>query len=297
MNISDRIMIMKDNEKMNRRTFLKRLSRITLGTALVSTTGYSYMKYIEPNWIEITRHDINHPLIPPIFNDFKIVQFSDTHIGFHLDITHFEKVIQTISKEQPDLIIFTGDLIDNLLTFYEYEEIILLLSYLKAPYGKFAVYGNHDHGGWGTDKYKHIMDSAEFILLKNDAEKISIGQDGEIYLAGLDDAMLGKPNFEETFKKIQHRTFTLFISHAPDMADEARNFPVDYQLSGHTHGGQVQLPFIGPLITPPYGQKYVEGLYRITNDFTLYVNRGIGTTRLPFRLLSRPEITIFTLKT
>uniref|UniRef100_UPI0015C4BCD8 metallophosphoesterase n=1 Tax=Escherichia coli TaxID=562 RepID=UPI0015C4BCD8 len=80
------------------------------------------------------------------------VQFSDTHLGFQLDFDYFEKIIQRISKEEPDLIIFSGDLVDNLLSFYEYEEIIIYLNYLQAPYGKFAVYGNHDHGGWGTDK-------------------------------------------------------------------------------------------------------------------------------------------------
>lgn len=285
------------NKQISRRSFLKKLGKVIAGSALVGIVGQAYMKYIEPNWIEVTRQNIIHPLIPPIFNDFKIVQFSDTHLGFQLDFDHFEKIIQTISKEEPDLIIFSGDLVDNLLSFYEYEEIIIYLNYLQAPYGKFAVYGNHDHGGWGTDKYKQIMEASNFKLLRNESQNIKIGNDGEIIIAGIDDAMLGQPDFEKTFSSIQERYFTLLISHAPDLIEEAKHYPVDFQISGHTHGGQVQLPFIGPLITPPYGQKYVEGSYDISDHLRLYVNRGLGTTRLPYRLLSRPEITIFTLKT
>jgi len=285
------------NKQISRRSFLKKMGKMIAGSALFVIVGQAYMKYIEPNWIEVTRQNISHPLIPPIFNDFKIVQFSDTHLGFQLDFDHFEKIIQTISKEEPDLIIFSGDLVDNLLSFYEYEEIIIYLNYLHAPYGKFAVYGNHDHGGWGTNKYKQIMEASNFKLLRNESQKIKIGNDGEIIIAGVDDAMLGQPDFEKTFSSIQERNFTLLISHAPDLIEEAKHYPVDLQISGHTHGGQIQLPFIGPLITPPYGKKYVEGSYDISEHLRLYVNRGLGTTRLPYRLLSRPEITIFTLKT
>lgn len=285
--------------KISRRTFLKRLGKTIAGSALLGFMGHTYMKYIETNWIELTRLSIHHPLIPPAFNNFKIVQFSDTHLGFHLNLDHFEKIIQTIIDEKPDLIIFSGDLVDNLLSFFEYEEIIIYLSNLEAPFGKFAVYGNHDHGGWGTDKYKTIMEASNFKLLKNESCKIQIQTEdiGTIIIAGVDDAMLGHPDLDQTFKNIHQRTFTLLISHAPDLADKATNYPVDYQISGHTHGGQVQLPFFGPLITPPFGTKYVVGHYHLSNNMTLYVNRGLGTTRLPYRFLSRPEITIFTLKT
>lgn len=283
------------NKKISRRSFLKKLGKLSFVTAITGFFGHTYIKHFEPFWIDMTKIKVNHPLIPPKFNNFKIVQFSDTHIGFHLDEDKLEKVMDLIDGQKPDLIIFSGDLIDNLLTFFEYDQVIALLSQLTAKYGKFAVYGNHDHGGWGTEKYQEIMKASGYKILQNDAFIIELNDQSRIAIAGIDDAMLGKPDFIKTFKHIPKNTFTLLISHAPDLADEAKNFPVHFQISGHTHGGQVQMPFFGPLITPPFGEKYTDGLYSISPTFSLYVNRGLGTTRLPYRFLSRPEITLYTL--
>lgn len=283
-------------KKKTRKKFLKRFTAILFLFLIFVITGHLYMNRIEPSWIGTNRIDIQHPLIPQSFRNFKIVQFSDTHIGFQMDFKDLERVVNKISQENPDMIIFSGDLVDNLLTFFEYEEIILILASLEAPYGKYAVYGNHDHGGWGTEKYRHIMESAGFRVLRNEAVPIKNGNDDEILLAGVDDAMLGNPDLAKTLKDARDERFTILVSHAPDLADEAASLPVHFQISGHTHGGQIKLPLFGPLITPPYGEKYVEGLYSINGDFILYVNRGLGTTRLPYRLLSRPEITVYTLK-
>lgn len=282
------------DKNISRRSFLKKILQISYGAALLGAIGHIYVKYIEPNWLEITRLTISHPLIPPVFNNFKIVQLSDTHFGFQLDEHQFKKIIQTISSEKPDVIIFSGDLVDNLLSFFEYDPMVAFLSHLSAPFGKFAVYGNHDHGGWGTEKYQEVMSASDYILLKNEAYPVQMNGD-EIFIAGIDEPILGKPNLQKTFQNHDRDKFTILISHAPDLAEEAKFYPAHLQLSGHTHGGQVQLPFFGPFITPPFGQKYTEGLYKISNDFFLYVNRGLGTTRLPYRFLARPEITVFTL--
>lgn len=283
-------------EKISRRRFLKKAGKTTFVLLTASIASHMYMKYIEPKWIETVRMEISHPLIPKSFNRFKIVQFSDTHLGYHFDSEQLKRTVEIISRENPDLIVFSGDLVDNLFTFFHWDETILLLNELSAPKGKFAVYGNHDHGGWGSEKYKQIMESGGFTLLKNESVFIKNDEDDHIMLAGVDDAMLGKPDLKETFALLPTDTFTILISHAPDLADEVARFPVHFQLSGHSHGGQVQIPLAGPLITPPYGKKYVEGFYRVRKDFSVYVNRGLGTTRLPYRFFSRPEITVFTLK-
>lgn len=282
-------------KKISRRTFLKRIGKGTVATFITGMVGHFYLKYLEPKWIEITHQKISHSLIPSSFNNFKIVQFSDTHLGFHMDFEQFEAIIERITREHADCIIFSGDLIDNLLTFFEYERVIILLSKLQAPYGKFAVYGNHDHGGWGTEKYAEIMTASGFQLLHNDSVFIEKEEKARIILAGIDEPILGTPDILQTIKNKPSDHFTILISHAPDLADEVKHFPIHFQMSGHTHGGQVQMPFVGPLITPPMGKKYTEGLYEISPNFSLYVNRGLGTTRLPYRFLSRPEITIYTL--
>jgi len=108
----------------------------------------------------------------------------------------------------------------------------------------------------------------------------------------------GKPDIEMAVTGIPVDSYNILLVHEPDLADAAHPFNIQLQISGHSHGGQVKIPFVGPLITPPYSEKYYEGFYELGNDdqtLTLYVNRGLGTTRLPFRFLSKPELTMFTL--
>lgn len=282
-------------ENISRRRFLKKGFKTVGATVASAFGGYYYAKHLEPFWLEINSYSIEKPNIPQSFKGTKIIQFSDTHLGFHYDIQHFKSIIQKIENEKPDIIVFTGDLMDEPQHYLNPDGIIPYLQALHAPLGKFAVYGNHDHGGYGTNLYGQIMKRSGFTLLKNEVVPITKGQDF-FYLAGLDDAMLGKPDFQ-TMTNMNKDTFKLLLSHAPDLADVASSFGFDVQLSGHSHGGQIKIPFLGALVKPPYAENYYDGLYEIDsgNPLTLYVNRGLGTTRLPFRFLSRPEITIFTL--
>lgn len=283
---------------ISRRSFLKKGIKTFGVTAASLFGGYYYAKHLEPHWIETNSYTIKSPTIPIPFSGSKIVQFSDTHLGFHYDLSNLESIVKKIKALNPDIIVFTGDLMDEPQTYQNPERIIPILQSLSAPLGKFAVYGNHDHGGYGTNLYGQIMKLSGFTLLQNDVTIIE--KNGEsFYLAGIDDAMLGKPDFQTIAAKIKNNTFKLMLSHAPDLADISSSFGFDFQLSGHSHGGQIQIPFIGALVKPPFAQKYFDGIYEINNGspLTVYVNRGLGTTRLPFRFLSRPEITQFTLQT
>lgn len=181
--------------------------------------------------------------------------------------------------------------------YQQTSEIIPILTKLSAPFGKFAVYGNHDHGGYGSRLYKNIMESSGFQLLINESKEIKLLNNDRIFIVGIDDAMLGNPDIEFALRNVPDGTFKLLLSHAPDLADHAAPYNIQLQLSGHSHGGQIKLPLIGALVKPPYAQNYVEGFYTIgdNSQLTLYVNRGIGTTRLPFRFLCKPEITVLTL--
>src|SRR5699024_6038669 len=128
---------------------------------------YYYAHEIEPATLQITKETIKSHSIPTSFNDFKIVQFSDTHIGFHYSFAQLEKLVNKINDQDPDLIVFTGDLIDEPQTFQSSERLIKILQQLRAKSGKFWIYGNHDHGGYGTDMISDIMNQADFQLLKN----------------------------------------------------------------------------------------------------------------------------------
>ncbi len=184
--------------------------------------------------------------------------------------------------------------------YTDLKKIPPILSSLHASLGKFCIYGNHDHGGYGSDLYASIMSESGFSILKNQAKPISLIDNSTIYIIGIDDAMLGKPNFETALSNVPNDSYKILLCHAPDLADQALTYDIELQLSGHSHGGQIKIPFIGALVTPPFAEKYNEGLYKIESEshvLTLYVNSGIGTTRLPFRFLSRPELTVYKLVT
>jgi uncharacterized protein len=283
------------SKKVTRRVFLKRIFGSLFAAIAAGTGGFFYAREVEPKMLKINEYTFRHRSIPKGFNGFKIVQFSDTHLGFQYNLTEFEKLISKINAIKPDVIFFTGDLMDEPNKFPDTDKIAPLLSRLTAPFGKFSIYGNHDHGGYGSDIYLKIMKESGFTILQNQSHEIRLLDGSSIFIAGIDDAMLGKPDIHKAVSSIPSSSFTILLSHAPDLADAASSFNIHLQLSGHSHGGQVQIPFLGALITPPYAEKYIEGFYK-TGELTLYVNRGLGTTRMPFRFLSQPELTVFTLE-
>ncbi|WP_042356664.1 metallophosphoesterase [Bacillus rubiinfantis] len=285
-------------KKTTRRTFLKRSISSIVTILGLGSGGYIYAHKIEPSQLEIKHVTIKHSLIPKSFDGLRIVQFSDTHLGFQYNLEQFQKLANTINRIKPDLICFTGDLLDNPNNYHQMNRLVPILKSLHAPLGKFCIFGNHDHGGYGSDLYRNIMEAGHFTVLLNQSSPIKHDDGSKIYLLGIDDAMLGKPDLSLTLKNVPKQYFNILLSHAPDLADHCAEYPIYWQISGHSHGGQVKIPFLGALVTPPYAQKYPEGLYKVglSEQLTLYVNRGIGTTRLPFRFLAKPEITVFTLQ-
>jgi predicted MPP superfamily phosphohydrolase len=285
-------------KKQTRRKFLKRSVGSFLTLIGLSSGGLLYANRIEPSLLDVQEFQIRHPLIPVSFDGVKIVQFSDTHLGFQYNLHQFNKLVEKINSLQPEIILFTGDLMDEPNQYTEINKLIPILKKLHAPLGKYCIFGNHDHGGYGSDIYRNIMETTDFTVLLNESITVKSRDGSIIYLLGIDDAMLGNPNLPLALKTVPKNSFKILLSHAPDLAETASQYPIQWQLSGHSHGGQIKIPFMGALVTPPFGKLYPEGLYSVGNDspLSLYVNRGIGTTRLPFRFLSKPELTIFTLK-
>ncbi|WP_232698780.1 metallophosphoesterase [Brevibacillus daliensis] len=282
---------------------IKALKRIVFSFVVVCMllAGIFFYAYkIEPNAITVTNQDIRSEYLPEGFHGKKIVQFSDTHLGSDYSLEQLQELVDKMNAINPDIVVFTGDLIDNFAQYSsEREQVQSILAKIHAPLGKYAVFGNHDRGGGASRFYKAYMEKAGFTVLVNETDKIELENGDRITIAGLDDFLLGKPNIENTLRKLNAKEFNLLMVHEPDVVEEVLSFPVDLQLSGHSHGGQVQLPFIGALYTPPLAEKYVEGHYFLSGThkrLQLYVNRGIGTTRAPYRLGSKPELSIFTLQ-
>lgn len=255
--------------------------------AIIGTILYAF--FIEPKRIVLHNYNVgNNDGQTPV----KVVQLSDIHIQEKYSTSQLEKIVTKVNNEKPDIILFTGDLFDNYAKYGPEEEVINALRRLSAPLGKYAVWGNHDYGGGAARIYPEILAASDFQLLENSGVNISLPNGKSVYIGGLDDSMLGNPSIDNTLADRQS-DYTILLSHEPDEADTILNHDIQLIFSGHSHGGQVNLPFF--TIKNTMAKKYYDGFYNLANATTLYVNTGLGTTKIPARFRVPPEIAIFDL--
>lgn len=231
-------------------------------------------------------------------SDFiKVVQFSDTHIKADFNYKNLDKVVNYINKQNPDVVVFTGDLYDNYAKYHDDEHIIKELQKINATYDKIAIWGNRDCGGGAARQYENIMQQSGFTVLKNENWYVTTDSDKKILFTGLDDSMLGNVYMPDS-TKIYDSNYNILLIHEPDTADSFQEYPYDLVLSGHSHGGQVNIPFI-PAINQKaisstnLAKNYVSGMYELNSKTKIYVNTGIGITHVSGRLGVVPEISIF----
>ena len=248
-----------------------------------------YARFVEPNLLVVRRLSFQ---AQGIAADCRVVFFTDTHFGEDKSVDSAKQLADHINRLEPDLVIFGGDLLDNYARDREQLDLELLrqqLSNIEAPGGKYAVWGNHDWGGGAARIYQKFMESCGFRVLKN--ESLLLEED-QLQLLGYDDYLTGElggqlPAFAEG-------VFPLLVAHEPYTAQLLSGIPERaLMLFGHTHGGQVGIPWIARRILPPGSGGFVRGLYALDDaehSAQIYVSSGIGTTRLPLRLLSPPEI-------
>ncbi|BFT75256.1 metallophosphoesterase [Paenibacillus sp. P36] len=283
------------NKRMNRRAFLKySMSAVGSLVALAGVSGL-YSIFGERYWIQLKTVPLAYRRYPAAFAGMRIVQFSDTHLGKYYSLDQLARVVKLVQRQKPDLICFTGDLFDSNYGQIS-DDVIPILSRLQAKLGKYAVLGNHDMR-LDPGRVKDVLERSGFTVLVN-ANKSIVRGNSRLWIAGIDEMFHGKPDLPLALKGTKEDEFVLLLAHEPDFADTALKFPVDLQLSGHSHGGQIRIPFYGSLFTPDLGQKYEVGLYTFEkSEFHVYTNRGIGTTLFPIRFNCRPEITVFVLET
>lgn len=292
----------------SRRKFVRNAS---LGVAAIPLMTGFFGLVIGKYRYHINRVKLKSTRLPRAFNGFKIVQISDFHAGSFDWFEQVEKGMKKINDLQPDLIVFTGDLVNNrsieALPFKE------LWSNLHAKYGKFAVLGNHDYGDylpWKNDRerqenqnlmYQFYRETG-FRLLLNEHQTIEINGD-KIIIAGVENWGTGRfPQYgklDEALKDVEHESYTILLSHDPDHWKEQVRYhhnPVDLTLSGHTHGAQFGVPIPGGVWSPAsWRYDFWKGLYKEDDIRHLYVNTGIGFLGYPGRINMAPEITLFEL--
>lgn len=220
-----------------------------------------------------------------------VVQLSDLELSPSYDTDQLERLVEQVNRQQPDLLVFTGDLFHNYAQYAPVDAVTDALSRMEAPV-KLAVWGNRDYGGGAQWVYPQVMEAAGFTLLQNSG--VTLGAAGQtVYVAGLDDGLLGAPDPQSALAdRPEDAGFTILLFHEPDLAGQLAGQGVDLMLAGHTHGGQVRLPFVEP-VTTSLGEQYVRGWYDLPDGARLYVHSGLGTSRLPVRFLVPPQVAVF----
>jgi len=277
---------------ISRRGLLKASARLLVGGVTGSALGWFYSTLVEPEWLQVERIRLPLTKLHPDLNGFTIAQFSDIHFGPYMRGPDAQQIVDRVNSLRPELIVFTGDFVTE-LAHGEAELITDMFRHLKAAQGVYAILGNHDH--WtDAEVVDRAVRAASVTLLRNENRLIEFGGTG-FWLAGVDDVWEEKHDLEAALLGIGDELPVILLAHEPDYADVVeRTGRVDLQLSGHSHGGQVRLPYYGALALPYLAHKYPFGLYRIGST-TLYTNRGVGLLAPPVRFNCRPEITLFEL--
>jgi predicted MPP superfamily phosphohydrolase len=254
----------------------------------------------EPNDPQLVQIEIALERLPPVWDGLRIAQLSDFHYDPYFSVVPIRKAISVLNGLRPDLVVLTGDFVT--VPFGRHQDrdsadvidpCASLLAQLHAPLGRLAVLGNHDVIS-DPARIVSALETRGIPVLRNRSTSF-VRAGARLWLAGIDDVLEGHANLQLTLAGIPPEEPVILLAHEPDFAVYTARFPVDLQLSGHSHGGQVRLPLLGAPVLPPLARRYPWGLHRL-GGLTLYTNVGIGTIALPVRFLCPPEITLITLR-
>lgn len=254
---------------------------------LVSTIaiGFSHI-YFETNFPKI--NEINLKFNKPLPKEgINILQITDYH-----NFKHNKKILKLIDKTKADIIAITGDLIDK--ETKDYSNVYNLIENLvRLNSNIYYVPGNHELNNGGMKELISGIKKRKAKILLNENDTLEI-RGKKINICGIDYSGRDSYDLDKAFKNIDKDLFTVLLSHKPDIVTIFKEFPCDLIICGHTHGGQVRLPFLGALIAPDQGAfpKYNKGLYRLTENTALYIDSGVGTTRIPVRTFNRSQISL-----
>lgn len=286
--------MVKKEEKIKNHNILKLLIFIFIAMIL-------YARFIETKGLVVKEYYITDKDLPDSFNGFKIVHFSDVHFGTTVDIKYLKSIVNKINSLNPNVVVFTGDLIDDSIKIKDEDKkkIISILSSINVDVKKIAVKGNNDYVK--KNSYEEIMSSSGFDILNNTYELIYYKGLVPIYVAGLPSSIKEKYDAKDSF--IYYDTliesdikpeFKIVLIHEPDNINLIKNYDVNLVLAGHSHNGQIRIPFVGAVITPKGSKEYYDNYYKIGKT-RLYISSGIGTSKIKFRFNNKPSINFYRL--
>lgn len=272
--------------------------------------------YYQNNHLGLSKYEIENKNIPSEFDGYKIIQISDLHSKEFGESQ--KKLVEKIKKSKPDIVVFTGDMVDRrALRLSPFLNVIKCLEDVTPMY---YVFGNHEmfyepynENSKEGQRIRSELKKTNVVLLENEAVEIKRGED-TLKLLGISDPsnpFVGNDRVEmipevdrakmsinmARENKREQNSFELLLSHRPELLDLYENEKIDLVLSGHAHGGQIRIPFIGGIIAPNQGffPRITEGVHE-KGETKLVVSRGLGNSLFPFRILNTPEIVEITLK-
>ena len=289
--------IVAEEKKKRAKKKVKKSIKVIIVILIIIASLFFINKFVATKKIIVKEKRIVNKKIPDNFSGIKIIQFSDLKYGSNIFIKDLSNIVNLINSKKPDIVLFTGDLVDNdyKLSKKDKETLIKNLSKIKSKMGKYAVFGNEDN----LD-YNIILNQSNFTLLNNSHDLIYKDGQTPILLVGIASLLNNNSDIKKAFsfqdKKLNYYDFyTIVMFHEPDLADEIlKNYDVDLLLAGHSHNGYTSIPFINKYIKIDGATKYYKNYYQL-NDTDFYISSGLGTDGIGVRFLCHPSINLFRL--
>lgn len=255
--------------------------------------------YKAPQRFRIRTETLSSLFIPKAMDGKTILYFSDLHYGKYMNANRLYHLMDVIHSLSPDIILFGGDIFDEDHAPISQDDITTIAANfgsMKAPLGKFAVYGDVDHENDETNQtVNNILYSSDFEVLNNASILIHNGTPESITLVGLDSMVNGTPDIAGAYSNVSRATYVITMCHTPDLCEQVPEDLTSYFLAGHSMGGQAYWG-VGSLYEPKGAEHYFRGMHTINNAFTLDITSGVGTTKDDVRFLSSNEVVYYTLK-
>ena len=274
------------------------LRKIVVVAVVVFAVLGAWAFWLEPSSFQLREHRLEIPNWPENLAGLRIAALADIHVGSPFNgLDKLEQIVALTNQSNPDIIVLLGDYVIDVVVggkFVPPNKLAPVLAELRAPLGVWAVLGNHDL--WlDAELVQTALEHHGIQVLEDSSVRIRRGSD-EFWLAGIDDLWEGRPDITRAFRGVPEDSAIVAITHNPDLFPDVPP-RVNLLITGHTHGGQVRVPFFGPLIVPSsYGRRYAAG-HIVEDGRHLFVSSGLGTSILPVRFLVPPEISLLVIET
>lgn len=294
MNESKKEIKINEQLKENKKTKSKKIIKILFFIIFILIIILLYSRFIGTKGLKVKEYKIVNENFTDNFYGLKIVHITDLHYGNTTNNSDLKKIVDKVNLIKPDIIVFTGDLLDKELNNEELGEFKSTLNNMKSNIKKYAVNGNHD------ENFSEILKETGFTDLNNNYDSLYNSNNSVILFSGINtnddinDAIKNINNFLSDEQNTNNIIYKIMLMHEPDKILDFDYNNYDLILAGHSHNGQITIPFIGSLYKPNGSKKYYKDYYELEGT-KLYISGGIGTSTLKFRLFNKPSINLYRL--